>query len=197
ARRGAQRHVGELRVAGGIAERPRPAPGAAQATGASAGHPHAAQERHDPERLPAADRGRCPDLRGARRRSAPDLRARERAAAGAALLSVLIAASAMLTISQRLQESRAADARLVLPFELRSRSRFRAQLVGGEEVGVILARGQILRGGDLLLAADGRVIEVGAAEETVSTVHSAEPRALARAAYHLGNRHVALQIGAG
>lgn len=103
----------------------------------------------------------------------------------------------MLTISQRLQEPRAADAHLVLPFELRSRSRFRAQLVGGEEVGVILARGQILRGGDLLLAADGRVIEVGAAEETVSTVHSAEPRSLARAAYHLGNRHVALQIGAG
>ena len=103
----------------------------------------------------------------------------------------------MLTISQRLQDSRAADAQLVLPFELRSRSRFRAQLVGGEEVGVILARGQILRGGDLLLAADGRVIEVGAAEETVSTVHSAEPRALARAAYHLGNRHIALQIGAG
>jgi len=103
----------------------------------------------------------------------------------------------MLTISQRLQESRAADARLVLPFEMRSRSRFRAQLVGGEEVGVILARGQILRGGDLLLAADGRVIEIGAADETVSTVHSAQPRALARAAYHLGNRHVALQVGAG
>lgn len=103
----------------------------------------------------------------------------------------------MLTISQRLQQPRAADARLVLPFELRSRSRFRAQLVGGEEVGVILARGQILRGGDLLLAADGRVIEVAAAEESVSTVHSADPRPLARAAYHLGNRHVALQIGNG
>ena len=103
----------------------------------------------------------------------------------------------MLTISERIHDARTADARLVLPFELRSRSRFRAQLVGGEEVGVILARGQILRGGDLLLAADGRVIEVGAAEETVSTVHSAEPRALARAAYHLGNRHIALQIGAG
>jgi urease accessory protein len=103
----------------------------------------------------------------------------------------------MLTISQRLQQPRTADARLLLPFELRSRSRFRAQLVGGEDVGVILARGQILRGGDLLLADDGRVIEVAAADETVSTVHSDEPRALARAAYHLGNRHVALQIGQG
>jgi urease accessory protein len=103
----------------------------------------------------------------------------------------------MLTISQRLQQPRAADARLLLPFELRSRSRFRAQLVGGEDVGVILARGQVLRGGDLLLADDGRVIEVAAADETVSTVYSGDPRALARAAYHLGNRHVALQIGQG
>jgi urease accessory protein len=103
----------------------------------------------------------------------------------------------MLTISERLQQPRAPDARLVLPFEVRSRSRFRAQLVGGEEVGVILARGQILRGGDQLLAPDGRVIEIGAAPETVSIVRSPDLRWLARAAYHLGNRHVALQIGAG
>ncbi len=103
----------------------------------------------------------------------------------------------MLTISQRLQAVRPADARLVLPFELRSRSRFRARLASGEEVGVMLARGQILRGGDLLLAADGRVIEVEASAESVSTVQAADARALARAAYHLGNRHVALQIGDG
>jgi len=103
----------------------------------------------------------------------------------------------MLMICERLSQPRASDARLELPFEQRSRSRFRAQLAGGEEVGVMLARGQILRGGDLLLAGDGRVIEVLAAAESVSTLHSADPRALARAAYHLGNRHVALQIGHG
>jgi urease accessory protein len=103
----------------------------------------------------------------------------------------------MLTISQRLHETRVADAQLVLPFDQRSRSRFRARLVGGEEVGVILERGQILRGGDLLLAADGRVVEIAAALETVSSVHNAQPQLLARAAYHLGNRHVTLQIGAG
>jgi urease accessory protein len=103
----------------------------------------------------------------------------------------------MLTISRRLQEVRAADARLVLPYDLRSRSRFRATLLSGEEVGVILERGHILRGGDLLLAEDGRVVEVAAAAETVSNVHSADPRHLARAAYHLGNRHVSLQIGDG
>jgi urease accessory protein len=103
----------------------------------------------------------------------------------------------MLTISERLQQPRAPDARLVLPFEVRSRSRFRAQLVGGEEVGVILERGQILRGGDQLLAPDGRVIEIAAAPETVSIVRTSDLRWLARAAYHLGNRHVALQIGEG
>ncbi len=107
----------------------------------------------------------------------------------------------MLTISQRLtasaQSTRGADARLVLPYDLRSRSRFRAQLLGGETVGVILERGQILRGGDRLLAPDGRIIEIAAAPETVSDVHGADPRQLARAAYHLGNRHVTLQIGEG
>jgi urease accessory protein len=103
----------------------------------------------------------------------------------------------MLTISERLQQPRAPDARLVLPFDVRSRSRFRAQLSGGEEVGVILPRGQILRDGDQLLAPDGRVIEIAAAPETVSIVRTADLRWLARAAYHLGNRHVALQIGEG
>ena len=103
----------------------------------------------------------------------------------------------MLTISERLSPPRAPDARLVLPFEVRSRSRFRARVAGGEEVGVILGRGQILRGGDQLLAPDGRVIEIAAAPETVSTVRSADLRWLARGAYHLGNRHVALQIGDG
>jgi urease accessory protein len=106
----------------------------------------------------------------------------------------------MLRISQRLPDPDSAAARgamlqLVLPFELRCRSRFRAQLAGGEEVGVLLARGQILRGGDLLLADDGRVVEIAAAPERVSTVRTRDARLLARVAYHLGNRHVALQVG--
>ncbi len=62
---------------------------------------------------------------------------------------------------------------------------------------MFLERGTILRDGDLLLADDGRVVEVEAAPESVSTVQADDPRQLARACYHLGNRHVALQIGAG
>jgi urease accessory protein len=90
---------------------------------------------------------------------------------------------------------RPASGRLVLPFELRNRSRFRAQLESGEAIGVQLPRGEILRGGDQLLSADGRVIEVAAANEEVSTIRSDNGAQLARAAYHLGNRHVPLQIG--
>jgi urease accessory protein len=110
----------------------------------------------------------------------------------------------MLRITQRLAggaaagiEAPPAALRLVLPFDLRSRSRFRARLNTGEEVGVLLARGQILRGGDRLLAEDGRTVEVAAAPECVSTVRAVDARLLARVAYHLGNRHVALQIGEG
>jgi urease accessory protein len=102
----------------------------------------------------------------------------------------------MLTISQRLHEPRRVDARLELPFEARCRSRLRATLSDGEAVAIVIARGQVLRGGDLLLADDGRVIQVIAAAELVSTVRGAEPAGLLRAAYHLGNRHVALQIDA-
>ena len=105
--------------------------------------------------------------------------------------------STRLTVCERLDARCAADAHLVLPFELRCRSRFRACLTSGEEIGVLLPRGQTLRGGDLLRAPDGRVIEIAAATESVSTVYGTDPSALARAAYHLGNRHVALQVGDG
>lgn len=103
----------------------------------------------------------------------------------------------MLNISGKLQEQRPADLQLVLPFEQRSKSRLRTTLANGEEAGLFLERGSVLRGGDLLLADDGRVVEIVAAPETVSTVRSDDPGQLARASYHLGNRHVALQIGQG
>jgi urease accessory protein len=102
-----------------------------------------------------------------------------------------------LKLDRNLDHPRAADRALVLPFGERSKSRLRAILDNGEEAGLILERGSVLRHGDLLLADDGRVIEVRAAAERVSTIHTNDALMLARAAYHLGNRHVALQIGAG
>jgi urease accessory protein len=86
---------------------------------------------------------------------------------------------------------------LKLPFESRQKSRLRAQLVSGEEVGLMLPRGEILRGGDLVTASDGRVIEVIAAPEKLLHVECASATDLAKAAYHLGNRHVPVQVGAG
>jgi urease accessory protein len=55
----------------------------------------------------------------------------------------------------------------------------------------------VLRGGDLVIASDGRVIQVVAAPEKVLHVECATPLELTRAAYHLGNRHVPVQVGEG
>jgi urease accessory protein len=101
--------------------------------------------------------------------------------------------------TERLAPSGSARAtlELVLPFERRQKARQRARTAAGHEVGIQLPRGTVLRGGDRLRAADGTLLAIVAAPEAVSTVASDDLRELARVAYHLGNRHVALQIGAG
>ncbi len=88
-------------------------------------------------------------------------------------------------------------ASLTLDFARRAKSRLRATLDDGRGVSVILPRGSWLRPGDLLGDDDGLVVEVCAAAEEVSIASTADPLLLARAAYHLGNRHVALQVRAG
>lgn len=89
------------------------------------------------------------------------------------------------------------EGELTLAFDDRRRSRFRARLDGGEEVEVLLPRGTWPRPGDVLAGEEGgAAVRVRAARETVSTVRAAGA-ALARAAYHLGNRHVAVEIGDG
>lgn len=91
-----------------------------------------------------------------------------------------------------------ADApRLVLTFERRSVSRQAASLSNGEQAQLFLPRGTVLRHGDVLAADDGTRVVVEAAEEHVLIVRAHDPRALARAAYHLGNRHVAVEVGEG
>jgi len=83
---------------------------------------------------------------------------------------------------------------LKLPFDSRQKSRLKTKLVSGEEVGLMLPRGEILRGGDLVTASDGRVIEVLAEPEKLLHI---EADSLPRIAYHLGNRHVPVQVGEG
>jgi len=87
--------------------------------------------------------------------------------------------------------------KLVLPFEQRQKARQRVRLAGGFDAGIQLPRGTVLRGGDRLCAADGTEVEIVAARERVSTVWCRDLRRLAQLAYHLGNRHVALEIGTG
>ncbi|BBV97456.1 MULTISPECIES: urease accessory protein UreE [Pseudomonas] len=87
---------------------------------------------------------------------------------------------------------------VTLDVDSRIKSRLRVTLDDGREAGLMLERGHLLRGGELLADADGsQLIRVLAAPETVSTVRCADPHLLARAAYHLGNRHVPLQIEPG
>jgi len=83
---------------------------------------------------------------------------------------------------------------LKLPFDSRQKSRLKAKLVSGEEVALLLPRGEILRGGDLVTGSDGRVIEVVAEPEKLLHI---EADSLPRIAYHLGNRHVPVQVGEG
>lgn len=101
----------------------------------------------------------------------------------------------MLKVSTILTHAAASPSdTLTLPFELRQKSRLVAELESGRRVALALPRGHVLRGGTLLQAEDGSVIGVRSADEELSVVRCGDPAALVRAAYHLGNRHVALQI---
>lgn len=86
---------------------------------------------------------------------------------------------------------------LTLPFEKRQICRQRVTLDNGEEASLTVDRGSVLRHGDLLQTEDGQLIKICAADESVSTVISNNPLLLARACYHLGNRHVSLEIREG
>jgi urease accessory protein len=88
-------------------------------------------------------------------------------------------------------------ASLSLTFHRRRSSRQRARLASGEEIALILPRGTVLCHGSVLRGEDGRLVRIEAALECVSRVLSSDPLLLTRAAYHLGNRHVAVQVEAG
>jgi len=103
----------------------------------------------------------------------------------------------MLKVFEKLDHPEDNSHVLTLPFELRQKSRLKAHLDSGEEIGLMLPRGLLLRGGDCLRAEDGSVIRIEAADESVSTVHHDDLLMIAKASYHLGNRHVPLQIGHG
>jgi len=95
-------------------------------------------------------------------------------------------------------------AHLELDWDVRQKSRFDATASNGRTVGVFLPRGTVVRGGDVLITQDGSLIRVVAAPQavlkiTACTDHNhghAHDSAfdLMRAAYHLGNRHVPIEL---
>lgn len=90
------------------------------------------------------------------------------------------------------------DAYLSLPIDSRIKSRLKVVLDDGRDAGLFLPRGHILRGGEQLKSRCGEVVvEIKAATEQVSTVYCNDRHLLMRVAYHLGNRHVPLQVEAG
>ncbi|MDB5831720.1 MAG: ureE [Caballeronia sp.] len=107
----------------------------------------------------------------------------------------------MRTIDKRIEAKLAAPLikrapTLTLPFDDRCKSRLAATLDNGEEVALVLPRGTVLRDGDMLVADDGALVRVIAAAQDVLVVHAHDVPTLTRAAYHLGNRHTPVEVGA-
>lgn len=85
---------------------------------------------------------------------------------------------------------------LTLAYEARCKSRLSAALDNGEAVALVLPRGTVLADGDVLVADDGGLVRVVAANEAVLLVRAKDTLTLTRAAYHLGNRHTPVEVGA-
>ena len=87
---------------------------------------------------------------------------------------------------------------LTLDWDTRQKSRFDATDSQGRSLGVFLPRGAVVRGGDVLVAEDGSLIRVEAAPQSVLRITACSehgsPFDLTRAAYHLGNRHVPIEL---
>jgi len=85
--------------------------------------------------------------------------------------------------------------KLTLPYDLRRKTRQLVRLNDGEEIGLLLAPGSILKDGDVLESAEGDRIRILAAAEPILFVTASDREKLTRAAYHLGNRHIPVEIG--
>lgn len=103
----------------------------------------------------------------------------------------------MLKLTELAAQDGKIDDVLTLPFDARQKSRLQAVTDRGRKVGLFLQRGQILRSGMVLTGVDAVAVRIQAAPEAVSVIRSDDALLFARACYHLGNRHVPLQILAG
>jgi len=89
-------------------------------------------------------------------------------------------------------------ATIEMDWDTRQKSRFVAADSHGRDIGVFMARGQVVRGGDVLVCEDGSLVAVKAKAQPVMVVTACPDHGsaidLLRAAYHLGNRHVPLEV---
>ena len=89
-------------------------------------------------------------------------------------------------------------ATLELDWDVRQKSRFDATDSQGRTLGIFLPRGTVVRGGDVLVVEDGSLIQVIAAPQPVLVITACTEHGsafdLTRAAYHLGNRHVPIEL---
>jgi len=103
----------------------------------------------------------------------------------------------MLELISLENSPRSVDGQLRLDLGQRVKCRLRATLEDGREAGIFLPRGTVLKDGDVLGSRCGIAVQVVAADELLSVCAVDEPLLFARACYHLGNRHVPLQIQEG
>lgn len=108
-------------------------------------------------------------------------------------------AAAVIKVTSKLENSEAIKVNhvayeIALNFDQRKKSRLKIDTPEGAVLGLMLARGDILRGGDILKTEAQDYVRVTAAPEKVSTVYSDNQFLLCRGSYHLGNRHVSLEI---
>jgi len=103
----------------------------------------------------------------------------------------------MLEVHHRLglDANKKADATIVLDHQQRERGRLLLSSTDGEEVRLYLKRGQPLLVGELLQAQCGKLIKVAGAAESIAIAQCDDWQVFARACYHLGNRHVKVQVG--
>lgn len=111
----------------------------------------------------------------------------------------------MITVNKLIAQGRGLAPALIkratsveLDWDVRQKCRFDATDSAGRQLAVFLPRGSIVRGGDVLVAEDGSLVRVQAAPQPVLRVTACpthgSPFDLLRAAYHLGNRHVVLEL---
>jgi urease accessory protein len=109
----------------------------------------------------------------------------------------MITATQFLTKTAETAPQVSPHLQIELTFDQREKSRLRATSTCGAEIGISLRPGTIMKHGDVLALSDGRNAQIVAAQEKVMEASAPSARKLAAIAYHIGNRHVPMEVGEG